>query len=114
MLSMKMLQTFDTILIATGSEVNLAVAAAKELASQGGKVRVVSMPSTDVFDAQDVAYKEEILPNAVRRRVAVEMGATQTGINTLVLMEQFSVLIPLEHLPQLQKCWQSMDLQLKT
>ena len=68
---------FDTILIATGSEVNLAVAAAKELASQGGKVRVVSMPSTDVFDAQDADYKEEILPNAVRRRVAVEMGATQ-------------------------------------
>jgi len=68
---------FDTILIATGSEVNLAVSAAKELASQGGKVRVVSMPSTDVFDAQDAAYKEEILPNAVRRRVAVEMGATQ-------------------------------------
>ena len=68
---------FDTILIATGSEVNLAVEAAKELASQGGKVRVVSMPSTDVFDAQDATYKEEILPNAVRRRVAVEMGATQ-------------------------------------
>ena len=68
---------FDTILIATGSEVNLAVAAAKELAGQGAKVRVVSMPSTDVFDAQDAAYKEEILPNAVRRRVAVEMGATQ-------------------------------------
>ena len=72
------------------------------------------MPSTDVFDAQDAAYKEEILPNAVRRRVAVEMGATQTGTNTLVLMEQFSVLIPLEHLHQLQKCWQSMDLQLIT
>ena len=68
---------FDTILIATGSEVNLAVSAAKELASQGGKVRVVSMPSTDVFDAQDAVYKEEILPNAVRRRVAVEMGASQ-------------------------------------
>ena len=68
---------FDTILIATGSEVNLAVSAAKELASQGGKVRVVSMPSTDVFDVQDAAYKEEILPNAVRRRLAVEMGASQ-------------------------------------
>ena len=68
---------FDTILIATGSEVNLAVSAAKELASQGVKVRVVSMPSTDVFDVQDAAYKEEILPNAVRRRVAVEMGASQ-------------------------------------
>lgn len=68
---------FDTILIATGSEVNLAVAAAKELASQGAKIRVVSMPSTDVFDVQDATYKEEILPRAVRRRVAVEMGATQ-------------------------------------
>ncbi|CON49473.1 transketolase [Streptococcus pneumoniae] len=68
---------FDTILIATGSEVNLAVSAAKELASQGEKIRVVSMPSTDVFDKQDAAYKEEILPNAVRRRVAVEMGASQ-------------------------------------
>ncbi|OKQ27263.1 transketolase family protein [Streptococcus pneumoniae] len=68
---------FDTILIATGSEVNLAVSAAKELASQGENIRVVSMPSTDVFDKQDAAYKEEILPNAVRRRVAVEMGASQ-------------------------------------
>ena len=68
---------FDTILIATGSEVNLAVSAAKELAGQGGKVRVVSMPSTDVFDVQDAAYKEEILPNTVRRRVAIEMGASQ-------------------------------------
>ena len=48
---------FDTILIATGSEVNLAVSAAKELASQGAKVRVVSMPSTDVFDKQDVALQ---------------------------------------------------------
>ncbi len=101
---------FDTILIATGSEVNLAVSAAKELASQGAKVRVVSMPSTDVFDKQDAAYKEEILPNAVRRRVAVEMGATQTGTNTLVLMAPFSVLISSEPLPQHQKYWQNMAL----
>ena len=69
---------FDTILLASGSEVNLAVAAAKELEAQGEKVRVVSVPSTDIFDAQDVAYKEEILPNAVRRRVAIEMAATQS------------------------------------
>ena len=69
---------FDTILLASGSEVNLAVAAAKELEVQGEKVRVVSVPSTDIFDAQDVAYKEEILPNAVRRRVAIEMAATQS------------------------------------
>ncbi len=68
---------FDTILIASGSEVNLAVKAAKELEAQGTKVRVVSVPSTELFDAQDAAYKEAILPNAVRRRVAIEMGATQ-------------------------------------
>ncbi|MED5918170.1 transketolase [Streptococcus anginosus] len=69
---------FDTILLASGSEVNLAVATAKELEVQGEKVRVVSVPSTDIFDAQDAAYKEEILPNAVRRRVAIEMSATQS------------------------------------
>lgn len=69
---------FDTILLASGSEVNLAVAAAKELEAQGEKVRVVSVPSTDIFDAQDAAYKEEILPNAVRRRVAIEMAATKS------------------------------------
>ena len=67
---------FDTILLASGSEVNLAVSSAKALESEGYKVRVVSVPSTDVFDAQDQAYKEEVLPNAVRRRVAIEMAAS--------------------------------------
>ena len=69
---------FDTILLASGSEVNLAVKAAKELEAAGTKVRVVSVPSTELFDAQDAAYKEEILPSAVRRRLAIEMGATQS------------------------------------
>lgn len=69
---------FDTILLASGSEVNLAVKAAKELEVAGTKVRVVSVPSTELFDAQDAAYKEEILPSAVRRRLAIEMGATQS------------------------------------
>lgn len=69
---------FDTILLASGSEVNLAVQAAKKLEENGTKVRVVSMPSTELFDAQDATYKEEILPSAVRRRVAVEMAATQS------------------------------------
>ncbi|WP_155964415.1 transketolase [Streptococcus ruminantium] len=69
---------FDTILLASGSEVNLAVKAAKELETAGTKVRVVSVPSTDLFDAQDAAYKEDILPNAIRRRLAIEMGATQS------------------------------------
>lgn len=68
---------FDTILLASGSEVNLAVKAAKELEAQGSKVRVVSVPSTELFDAQSDDYKEAILPNSVRRRVAIEMAATQ-------------------------------------
>lgn len=69
---------FDTILLASGSEVNLAVKAAKELEAAGTKVRVVSVPSTELFDSQDAAYKEEILPNTIRRRLAIEMGATQS------------------------------------
>lgn len=66
--------TPDLILIATGSEVALATAAAEKLA--GKKVRVVSMPCTEVFDAQDPAYRESVLPAAVRARVAVEAGVT--------------------------------------
>jgi transketolase len=62
----------QAIVIATGSEVALAVTAAKKLADEGTGVRVVSMPSTDVFLAQDGAYRESVLPNAVRARVAVE------------------------------------------
>ncbi|WP_298573579.1 transketolase [uncultured Luteimonas sp.] len=65
--------TPEIILIATGSEVELATAAAAQL---GDKVRVVSMPSTDVFDRQDGAYRESVLPGAVRKRVAVEAGVT--------------------------------------
>ncbi|ATS40057.1 MULTISPECIES: transketolase [Xanthomonas] len=66
----------DVILIATGSEVGLAVEAKKTLDAAGLKTRVVSMPSTDVFDRQDAAYRESVLPNAVRKRVAVEAGVT--------------------------------------
>ncbi len=62
------------ILIATGSEVHIALAAAKKLNQQGKHVRLVSMPSTDVFDAQDKAYKESVLPGSVTKRLAVEAG----------------------------------------
>ena len=67
----------ELILIATGSEVGLAVDAAAELAADGVAVRVVSMPSTDVFDAQDADWKESVLPAAVTARVAVEAGVTE-------------------------------------
>ncbi|WP_372768653.1 transketolase [Pseudoalteromonas sp.] len=66
--------TPEVILIATGSEVELSMQAAAELRAQDKKVRVVSMPSTDLFDAQDAAYKESVLPSAVTKRIAVEAG----------------------------------------
>ncbi|MHB8404590.1 MAG: transketolase [Gammaproteobacteria bacterium] len=65
------------IIIATGSEVALAVNAAKQLAGRGVAVRVVSIPCTSVFDAQDASYREYILPPAVKARVAVEAGVTE-------------------------------------
>ncbi|ASA55351.1 transketolase [Vibrio gazogenes] len=66
--------TPDLILIATGSEVDLAVQAAAELTAKGKQVRVVSMPSTDAFDRQDAAYREAVLPASVTARVAIEAG----------------------------------------
>jgi transketolase len=68
----------DIILIATGSEVALAVSAAEALTADGVNARVVSMPSTDVFDTQDAAYRESVLPAAVTARVAIEAGVTET------------------------------------
>lgn len=66
--------TPDLILIATGSEVELAIKASDALSQKGKKVRVVSMPATDVFDKQDVAYKESVLPSSVTKRIAIEAG----------------------------------------
>lgn len=62
----------QAVVIATGSEVDLAVQAAAQLAERGVSVRVVSMPCAELFDAQDAAYRESVLPNAIRARVAVE------------------------------------------
>ncbi|HHG3101129.1 TPA: transketolase [Vibrio parahaemolyticus] len=64
----------ELILIATGSEVELAVKAAEQLTAEGKKVRVVSMPSTDSFDKQDAAYREAVLPSDVTARIAIEAG----------------------------------------
>ncbi|EOD9418548.1 transketolase [Vibrio campbellii] len=64
----------ELILIATGSEVELAVKAAEQLTAEGKKVRVVSMPATDTFDKQDAAYRESVLPSDVTARIAVEAG----------------------------------------
>jgi transketolase len=67
----------DIVLIATGSEVALAVSAAAELGAEGVNVRVVSMPCTDLFDAQDEDYREQVLPADVSARVVIEAGVTE-------------------------------------
>ncbi|MEN8813755.1 MAG: transketolase [Glaciecola sp.] len=96
--------TPDVILIATGSEVELAVAAGKELSAAGQNVRVVSMPSTDVFDAQSAEYKESVLPANVTKRVAVEALAKDTwykyvGLNGAIIgMDSFGESAPAKDL----------------
>ena len=65
----------DAIIIASGSEMNLAMAAKQELIKENIDVRVVSMPCQELFDQQDAAYKEEILPNKIRTRLSIEMGS---------------------------------------
>ncbi|MDF7661638.1 transketolase [Erwiniaceae bacterium L1_54_6] len=66
--------TPEAIIIATGSEIEIALGAADKLTANGHKIRVVSLPSTDVFDKQDAAYRESVLPSGVKARVAVEAG----------------------------------------
>ena len=96
----------DAIIIATGSEVELAMAAAKVLGEKGRKVRVVSIPSTDVFDAQDAAYRESVLPKSCRVRVAVEAGIKEywrryVGLDgAIVGMESFGESAPAAQLFQ--------------
>lgn len=68
--------TPDIILIGTGSELSLCVTTGEKLTAEGKKVRVVSMPSSDLFDAQDAAYKESVLPKAVTKRLSVEAASS--------------------------------------
>lgn len=82
--------TPDLIAIATGSEVDIAVQAAAKLMEQGHKVRVVSMPSTDVFEQQSAEYREQVLPAAVSKRIAIEAGIADywykyVGLNGAVI-----------------------------
>lgn len=96
--------TPELIIIATGSEVELAVQAAKTLTEQGKAVRVVSMPSTDAFEMQDATYREAVLPAAVTKRIAVEAGITDSwykyvGLNGKVIgMTGFGESAPAEQL----------------
>jgi len=68
--------TPDVILLATGSEVSLAVAAKEQLEQEGKSVRVVAVPSWELFDRQDAAYKQHVLPSSITKRVSIEMGIT--------------------------------------
>merc|ERR1711879_986617 len=68
-------EDFEGIIIASGSEVGLAIDTQKELLNEGIKVRVVSVPSLDVFNKQTDKYKESILPSSITKRLAIEMGA---------------------------------------
>jgi len=92
------------ILIATGSEVELAMEAARHLAQQGVGVRVVSMPCTRVFDEQPIEYREGVLPSWCRRRVAVEAGVSDfwhkyVGFDGAVVgIDTFGASAPAEHL----------------
>ncbi|QXF32601.1 transketolase [Photorhabdus luminescens] len=94
----------ELILIATGSEIELAVSAYNQLTEEGRQVRVVSMPSTDAFDKQDAAYREAVLPAAVSARVAIEAGIVDywfkyVGINgAIVGMDTFGESAPADQL----------------
>jgi transketolase len=95
---------FDVILVATGSEVELAMEAMRRLAGEGIKARVVSMPSTNVFDRQPLEWREGVLPSWCRKRVAVEAGVTDywrkyVGLDGAVVgIDTFGASAPAEHL----------------
>lgn len=97
-------KTPELIIIATGSEVALAVDAYNTLTAKGRQIRVVSMPSVDHFDKQDSAYKESVLPSSVQTRMAIEAGATAgwykyVGLNGLVVgLDRFGESAPAEQL----------------
>jgi transketolase len=94
----------EIILIASGSEVSLIVDAHEELASQGIRSRVVSMPSWDIFEHQPQSYREDVLPPEVKARIAVEQGSVlgwdrYVGVGGQVIgMKTFGASAPLKEL----------------
>ncbi|MEY2949744.1 MAG: Transketolase [Bacteroidota bacterium] len=95
---------YDRMILASGSEVEIAVEAKKILNQQGHKVRIVSMPSTDLFDEQPQEYREKILPKSCRKRLAVEAGASLSwykyvGLDgQVVAIDRFGASAPYEKL----------------
>ncbi len=90
----------DAILLATGSEVQLALAAAEQVRAKGKRIRVVSMPCAERFLAQESSYQEQVLPKTVRKRIAIEAGATGywyrfVGLDGVVIgIDRFGVSAP--------------------
>ncbi|MEM9510861.1 MAG: transketolase C-terminal domain-containing protein, partial [Cyanobacteria bacterium P01_E01_bin.35] len=92
-------EELDLILIGTGSEVQLCVGAAEKLIAEGKKVRVVSMPSWELFEEQDEAYRESVLPSVATKRLSVEAGTSfgwqkYTGAGGSVSIERFGASAP--------------------
>ena len=93
-------EDFDAIIIASGSEVEIALDAKKRLNKKGRKIRVVSMPSCDLFDQQTAAYRNEVLPATITKRVAIEAAAPDSwykyvGLNGKVIgLERFGASAP--------------------
>jgi transketolase len=94
----------DGILLATGSEVHIALDAAKLLAAEGHRARVVSLPSWELFDAQPAGYRDEVLPPAITTRVAIEAAATfgwsryVGGTGAVLGLDHFGASAPAEDL----------------
>jgi transketolase len=94
----------EVLLLASGSEVSLCLAAHEELAARGIRARVVSMPSWELFERQDRQYRDEVLPPGITARVAVELASTMgwsryVGLEGTILgMETFGASAPLEAL----------------
>jgi len=89
----------DIILMASGSEVGLIYQAGKQLAEEGINIRVVSFPSWELFEKQDVSYRESVLPTGIRKRIAVEAGAGigwERYASSVICMEGFGASAPAE------------------
>lgn len=96
--------TPELIIIATGSEINLAIAAYHQLTQEGYKIRIVSLPSTNIFDQQNIKYRENVLPNIVTNRIAIEASSSDywykyVGLyGDIIGMDTFGKSAPSDHL----------------
>src|SRR5699024_5114901 len=103
----------EGILIASGSEVQLAIQAQEKLAEENIHVNVVSFPSWNLFETQSKEYKDSVLDTVLSKRLAIELGQKWVGENTLVTMELSCLLMVLENPDQVMKSLKNLDSLLK-